>query len=158
MMTINLRKLLFYVLGTHAIGGLAGFITRNDTVIYKTLEKPAGAPPGIVFPIIWIILYTLMGISAYLVADSPGRTKMESRALTVYGLQLFFNFAWSIIFFTLQLYLVAFIWLIILWVLIVVMIISFFSISKPAALLQMPYLLWVSYAGYLNIGIYLLNR
>ena len=121
---------------------------------FQSLNKPALSPPGWLFPVVWTVLYILMGIASYLVLTSgqPNRA-----ALTVYGIQLVFNFFWSIIFFNLESYLFAFIWLVFLWILIFTNMILFYRISKPAGYLLLPYLLWVTFAGYLNFCIYLLN-
>lgn len=121
---------------------------------FQSLNKPALSPPGWLFPVVWTVLYILMGIASYLVLTSgqPNRA-----ALTVYGIQLVFNFFWSIIFFNLESYLFAFIWLVFLWILIFTTMILFYRISKLAGYLLLPYLLWVTFAGYLNFCIYLLN-
>lgn len=121
---------------------------------FRLVNKPVLAPPGWVFPVAWTILYILMGIASYLVLTSG---KPNDAALTVYGIQLVFNFFWSIIFFNLEMYLFAFIWLVVLWLLIFKTAILFYQISKPAGYLMIPYLLWVAFAGYLNLSIYLLN-
>ncbi len=140
-----------------AVGALAGFITKDSMETFGTLNKPALAPPGFLFPIVWTILYILMGIASYLVITSgQGKNKIRD-ALITYGLQLIFNFFWSIWFFNLEWYLFAFIWLLILWVLIFNTIASFYEISKIAGYLLIPYLLWVTFAGYLNFAIYLMN-
>ena len=97
-----------------------------------------------------------MGIASYIIASSPRKLRAKD-ALKVYGLQLVFNFFWSIFFFNLEAYLFAFIWLVILWILILITTILFYGISKPAGILMIPYLLWVTFAGYLNLAIYLLN-
>lgn len=138
------------------VGALSGFLTRNSMEFYQTLNRPALSPPSVVFPIVWTILYILMGISAYLIYESDSSEK--AGALSIYGIQLFFNFMWSIIFFNLKQPLFAFLWLIILWILILVMIVKFYKINKTAGLLQIPYLLWVTFAGYLNFAVFLLNR
>lgn len=108
------------------------------------------------FPVVWTVLYILMGIASYLVLTSAKPNRSRS-ALLVYGVQLFFNFFWPILFFSLKLYLSAFFWLVLLWLLILVTTVLFYKIAKPAGLLLVPYLLWVAFAGYLNLGIYLLN-
>ena len=105
--------------------------------------------------VVWTILFTLMGISAYLVSASDSKDKTP--ALRIYGIQLAVNFFWSILFFCLQAYWFAFVWLILLWVLILAMIVSFAKVSFPAAMLQIPYLLWVTFAGYLSLAVALLN-
>ena len=137
-----------------AVGSLSALLTRNSMETFGSISKPILAPPGWLFPVVWTILYILMGIASYLVLTSG---KPNHTALTVYGIQLAFNFLWSIIFFNLGLYLFAFIWLILLWLLILETTILFHQISKPAGYLMLPYLLWVTFAGYLNYSIYLLN-
>lgn len=141
------------------VGGLSAFLTSGNMDIYSRIEQPPLAPPAILFPIVWTILYVLMGISAAMVCKEKDRKPDEVRnALIVYGISLFFNFFWSIIFFNMQAYLFAFIWILLLLAVIVAMIILFKRISPLAAYLQIPYLLWVAFAAYLNFAIYLLNR
>ena len=139
------------------VGVLSAVLTMGSMDFYSTINQPPLAPPGWLFPVVWTILFTLMGISAALVYTSDSSQEEIRSALTVYAAQLAFNFLWSIIFFNMRAYLFAFIWLIILWILIIVMIIRFYNINKSAGLLQIPYLLWVTFAGYLNFMIYLLN-
>ena len=155
----NKRKTYaFWILFTEAVGFLSGWLTRNATKLYgNTFIQPPLSPPAIVFPIVWTILYALMGIGAarvYLADPSPAR----SRGLLLFLLQLFFNFFWSILFFNLQNFGLAFFWLLALWVLIIGMILAFRQVDKTAAYLQLPYLLWVTFAAYLNLGVWLLNR
>ena len=154
----NLKRLIISLLIPLAVGGLSAFVTRGDMDIYKTVERPPLSPPGIVFPIVWTVLYILMGISLYLIWNNGDTYADKTFAYTIFGFQLFLNFIWSPVFFSSQQYLLAFIILIILWISVLLMIISFYKIYKPAGLLQIPYLIWVTIAGYLNIGIYLLNR
>jgi len=118
-------------------------------------NKPAFNPPAFLFPIVWTILYILMGISSYIIYSSDNQNK--GKALTIYAIQLFFNFFWSIIFFGSSQYLLAFVWLVILIILIIVMIYKFYTIEPMAAYLQIPYLLWCLFAAYLNFMIYRLN-
>ena len=153
-MKIQWKKLISCIALPLAVGGISALLTRNGMQTFQTLNKPALAPPAWLFPVAWTILYVLMGIASYLVLTSGKPNKF---ALTLYSVQLIFNFFWSIIFFNLERYLFAFIWLILLWVLILLTTISFFKISKPAGYLMLPYLLWVAFAGYLNLCIYLLN-
>ena len=131
------------------VGGLAGLITRGSFNVYGELIKPALAPPPIVFPIVWGILYVLMGISAGIVYQTEGRIPF------IYWLQLFVNFLWPIIFFNMQAFLFAFVWIVLLLILIVFMIIEFYRIHKTAAYLQIPYLLWTLFATYLTFFIWL---
>ena len=140
------------------VGGLSAFLTRGNMNIYQNIVTPPLAPPGILFPIVWTVLFTLMGISsARIYLKGKEGNSHVSEALKVYALQLIVNFFWSIIFFNMQAYLFAFIWLILLWVLIIVMIRKFYQIDPLAAWLQVPYFLWVTFAAYLNFAIFILN-
>ncbi len=146
--------LIISILVPLLIGSLSAILSGNMST-YSTLNKPAFSPPGILFPIVWFILYVLMGISSYIILTSESP---EARnALKTYALQLFFNFGWSIIFFRFSFYLLAFFWLLILIFLIIVMIKQFYKISPIAAYLQIPYLIWCLFAAYLNFSIYLIN-
>ena len=136
------------------VGLIIGAIT-SSSIEYNTLIKPPLAPPSILFPIVWSILYVLMGVS-YGILES--KSLVNSEINFIYYLQLFVNAMWSIIFFTLEWRAFAFIWLIILILLIITMIIKFYNKNKVAGLLQIPYLLWSLFASYLNLSIYLLNR
>lgn len=136
------------------IGGVIGFII-SGSIDYNSLQKPLLAPPSILFPIVWTILYILMGVS-YGMLRNEGLT--DSKTKVIYYLQLFFNAIWSIIFFTLKARLLAFIWIIVLDILVIAMVINFYKKKKIAGILQIPYLIWVLFATYLNLGIYLLNR
>lgn len=150
----NKSALIISILIPLAAGALSALFSGNMAA-YSALNKPPFSPPSLVFPIVWTILYILMGVSSYIIfmSDSPDRSK----ALKIYGLQLFFNFCWSIIFFGLSWYLFAFFWLVVLIILIYSMIKQFFSINPTSAYLLMPYLLWCVFAAYLNLSIYLLN-
>lgn len=142
-----------------AVGGLSALLTKNNMEVYNTINRPALAPPMWVFPVVWGILFVLMGISSALVwLNREQDIETASSALRIYGLQLIVNFFWSIIFFNMQAYLFAFIWLLLLLALIIIMILQFKKISPLAAYLQIPYLIWVTFAGYLTFMIYLLNR
>lgn len=151
---IQWKKLIACLAIPLAVGGLSALLTRNSMETFGSINKPPLSPPGWLFPVVWTVLYILMGTASYLVLISgkPNRT-----ALTVYGIQLAFNFFWSIIFFNLDLYLFAFIWLVLLWLLILATTFLFHQISEPAGYLMLPYLLWVTFAGCLNYAIYLLN-
>lgn len=155
-MKIQWDKLLKSIAVPLAVGGVSALITMDAMKSFGSLNQPPLSPPAWLFPLVWSILYVLMGIASYLVlvSDKPARAKT---ALTVYGVQLFFNFFWSIIFFNFEAYLFAFIWLIILWVLIIITAVLFFGINKTAGYLMIPYILWVTFAAYLNLAIYLLN-
>ena len=140
-----------------AVGGLAALLTRGGMGFYETASKPPLSPPGWLFPVVWTILYALMGVSCYLVwreKDAPGRRA----ALKVYAAQLAVNFVWPLLFFGARLFLPAFFWLLLLAALIIVMLRRFDRVSSRAAWLQFPYLFWSLFAAYLNLGVYLLNK
>ena len=139
------------------VGILSGLISMDAMEAFESVEKPLLSPPGWLFPVVWTILYTLMGIASYLVITSGARQSAISPALRAYGIQLFFNFFWSVIFFNLELFSFAFVWLAALWIFIILTIYLFAKVSKPAAYLMIPYLAWVTFAGYLNLAISILN-
>lgn len=151
------KTYLIWILFTEAVGALSGWLTREGTELYaQSIVKPPLSPPGIVFPIVWVILFALMGIGAARIWLSPPSAR-RSRSLALFFAQLFFNFFWSVIFFNFQAFGFALLWLAVLWALIWGMLLSFQRVDRPAAWLQVPYLLWVTFAGYLNLGIWLLN-
>lgn len=136
------------------IGATIGFIISKG-IDYNVLIKPKLAPPSIAFPIVWSILYIIMGIS-YGILKSNDLTDKDIDS--IYYIQLFFNAMWSIFFFLFKWRLFSFLWLIILDVLVLIMIYRFYKKNKVAGLLQIPYMLWILFASYLNIAIYLLNK
>lgn len=149
---MNKLKSIFTILFPSIIGIIVGLITSNS-IDYNSLVKPPLSPPGIIFPIVWTILYLLMGISYYLVIKDNKNYKDKP----LYYIQLFVNALWSIIFFTLEWRFIAIIWIILLDILVILMIKSFYKENKLSAYLQVPYLLWILFATYLTIGIYILN-
>lgn len=156
-MKIRVKPLIISLAIPLAVGGLSALLTRNSMEAFQNLNQPPLSPPGWLFPVVWTVLYLLMGLASYLVYVNGRNRRMVQNALFVYGVQLFFNFLWSIIFFNQERYLFAFFWLLALWVLILITLILFYRIHKPAGLLLIPYLLWVTFAGYLNLGVALLN-
>ena len=154
-MKINWKKLIIITVITFIVGSFFSWFTMNNMDAFKELNKPINVP-GIIFPIVWGVLYLLMSISCYIVSESsdPARNK----ALIVYWVQLVINSIWSLIFFGFEMYLFAFIWLLILLISVIIMIVKFYKVDKKAAYLNIPYVLWIIFAGYLNLGIYLLNR
>ena len=146
------KSYIIQILIALLVGGLAGFLTRNSFDVYEQVIRPPLAPPPILFPIVWSILYTLMGISAGLVYKETGGVPL------IYWLQLFVNFLWPVIFFNMEAFLFAFIWIVLLLVLIVLMIIEFYHINKLAGLLQIPYLSWTAFATYLTFFIWLYSN
>lgn len=152
------RAYAFWIVLSEAVGALSGWLARDGIEVYQTgLVKPPFSPPGFVFPVVWTLLFALMGAGAARVYLSPA-SRERSSALRIFGVQLFFNFFWSIIFFNLQNFGLALIWLAALWTLIFAMIPAFRKVDVLAGRLQIPYLLWVSFAAYLNLGVWLLNR
>lgn len=138
------------------VGGLSAKLSRNGIMEFNSAAKPPLTPPMWVFPVVWTILFTLMGVSSANVWVKNGN-KFDT-SLKVYAAQLAVNFLWPLVFFNLSAYLTAFCIIIILACLILYMIILFNRTSKTAALLQIPYLVWVLFASYLNFGVFLLNR
>lgn len=154
----NRKPYVWAILLTEAVGALSGWLSKSGMRLYSdTVSQPPLSPPSWLFPIVWGILYALMGISAariYLSPPSPER----SRGLNLYVLQLIVNFFWSLIFFNAQAFLFAFFWLMFLWLLVLGMIFLFYRTDPLAGKLQIPYLLWLSFAAYLNLGVWYLNR
>lgn len=155
----KIKPYVISILIALAVGGLSSLLTKGNMDVYNHINKPPLAPPMIVFPIVWGILFVLMGISSAIVYKKGAELgESTGEALRVYALQLIVNFFWSIIFFNMQAYFFAFIWLLVLLALIIIMIVKFAKFSPAAAWLQVPYALWVTFAGYLTLMIYLLNR
>ena len=149
----NFQKYFKAIIIPLALGTIVGFIT-SGAIEYNSLEQPSFAPPAILFPIVWTILYTLMGVS-YGILDT--NSLVDSKINTIYYAQLIVNLLWSIIFFVLELRLLAFIWILLLIVLVATMIYRFYQKNKISGLLQIPYLIWITFAAYLNLCVYLLN-
>lgn len=147
---IYLKSILIPVI----VGAIVGFIT-SSFIDYNSLVQPPLAPPSILFPIVWSILYVLMGIS-YGILES--NSLVDSDINLIYYLQLFVNALWSIFFFVLKWRFFAFLWILLLLVLVVIMIIKFYRKNKISGLLQITYLFWVAFATYLNFAIWLLNK
>lgn len=157
MIKRNWKTYAVWILITEAVGALSGFLSRNGMDIYSSaVAQPPLSPPAVVFPIVWGILYALMGFGAariYLSEPSAER----SLGLNIYAVQLVVNFFWSLIFFNAQAYGFAFFWLLLLWALVLWMILTFRKVDPLAALLQIPYLIWLTFAAYLNAGVWYLN-
>ena len=156
-MRIEWKKLLICIAIPLAVGGLSALFTSGNMDLYNEINQPSLAPPGWVFPVVWTILYVLMGIALYIVVITKTRDD-KRRAIISFGVQLFFNFFWSILFFNARAFLFAFVWLIFLWLAIIANIYFFYKINKNAGKLLIPYLVWVTFAGYLNLAIFLINR
>lgn len=153
---INFKRLILSVAIPLAVGGISSLIVNGEFKSYATeVIKPPLSPPQWLFPVAWTLLYILMGISSYLIYE---KDKTEAKQpLAIYAVQLVLNFMWPIFFFMQRAYLFSFIWLLLLWAFALAMIISFYKINKASGILQIPYLIWLSFAGYLNLWVYLLN-
>lgn len=151
------KPIILAIVLAEAVGALSGWLTREGMKAFTdTVAQPPLSPPPILFPIVWTILYALMGYGSariWLSAPSPER----SRALNLYAAQLIVNFFWSLIFFNAQAFGFAFFWLLLLWALVLVMILAFDKVDPLSAKLQVPYLIWLTFAAYLNLGVWYLN-
>ena len=150
------KTLIISIIIPLLVGLISGLISMSGMKEFDSLIKPPLAPPGFLFPIVWTILYTLIGYSSYLIYES--NDYHSECCLKIYALNLFVNFLWSPIFFGLNLRLFGLIWIIILVITVVYMILCFYKVNKKAAYLQIPYLIWCLFATYLNLLYYLLNR
>lgn len=155
MKKINWKQLIIVILITFIIGSFFSFFTMNSMETFKELEKPINVP-SILFPIVWSILYLLMSISCYIIINSNDKRKKSG--VIVYGIQLVINSLWTLIFFGFEAYFLAFLWILLLILMVIYMIVLFYKINKTSGLIQIPYLLWIIFAAYLNFGIYLLNK
>ena len=157
-MKASWKPYVFWILLAEAVGALSGWLSREGSEVFsQTVTQPPLSPPAILFPIVWSILYALMGIGAARVSLTPSSPE-RSRSLNLFVIQLVVNFFWSLIFFNAQAYGFAFLWLLLLWVLVLLMILAFRKVDPLAALLQIPYLLWLTFAAYLSFGVWYLNR
>ena len=154
---LNYKTLGICILIPLAVGGLSALFTMGSMQDFAALKQPPLSPPGWLFPVVWTVLFVLMGIASYLVLETASGVEAKKNAFKAYFLQLGFNFMWSIIFFTLGAYEVAFVWLLALLALIVITTVKFYNINRYAAIFMLPYILWVSFAGYLNLAIAYLN-
>lgn len=139
------------------IGCFSAFLTSEDMVAYEAMNKPPLAPPGWVFPIVWTVLYVLMGVASYLVYVSDADADARRKALMFYAAQLIMNFFWSTLFFTYERYLTALIWLLIMWVLVIVCVIRFYKICHAAGIMMGALFLWTTFAAYLNLACYTMS-
>lgn len=156
-MKTNWKLLIFCVAIPLAVGGAAALLTSGGMELFDRINKPPLSPPAWLFPVVWTILYTLMGISSYLILKSGGEEKQIKEALSIYAYQLTVNFLWPTLFFNFQWFLLSFLWIVFLIFLIIGMIRKFDKLSKTAAYLNFPYLFWLAFASYLNLTIWWLN-
>lgn len=158
MKRANWKTYVFWIGLSEAVGLLSGILSRSATAAFgESVLQPPLSPPAIVFPIVWTVLYALMGISAARISLAQPSTQ-RSRGLNLFITQLIVNFFWSLIFFNAGAYGFALLWLFLLWALALWMILAFWKVDPLAALLQIPYLLWLTFAAYLNYGVWMLNR
>lgn len=154
MKNTNLKNYAFWVGLSEGVGLLSGFVSREGMAQYAQMaDKPLLAPPGWVFPVVWTVLFALMGIGAAKIWAAP-KSQAKSRGLNLFISQLIVNFFWSPIFFNAQAYGLAFFWLSLLWVLVALMILQFRKVDRTAAILQIPYLLWLTFGAWLNWAIW----
>ena len=157
MKKVKFKTYAFGILLAEAVGALSGWLSRGGMKAYEsTIVQPPLSPPSWLFPIVWTILYALMGIGAARVYEAPISPE-RSKGMNLFVVQLIVNFFWSLIFFNAQAFGFALIWLLLLWTLVLWMIVEFSKVDKLAALIQIPYLLWLSFAAYLNWGVWNLN-
>ena len=155
-MKIKWTDLIIWIVGTELAGALSALLSGgNFSAYYNTIEQPPLAPPGWLFPVAWSILYALMGVSAYMIWNSGDPRR--KRAVILYGCQLFVNILWTPVFFGLKSLQGATFIVILLLLLIIAMMISFYRISRTAAYLNIPYLLWTFFAAYLTVGVLVLQ-
>lgn len=140
-----------------AVGAASALLSMEGMKHFSTLSQPPLSPPAWLFPVAWTLLYILMGIASYRVYESGAGTAERSAALRAYGLQLGFNFLWSILFFNLDLYVLSFVWLLALLAIVIVTAVRFWRIDRPSAYLMLPYIAWLIFAAYLCLGVAILN-
>ena len=148
---INIKTLAISVAISLGAGILSAFLTGGSMRQYADMYKPPLAPPGWVFPIVWTILYILMGIAAWRAYESQSADRRL--AISLYGNQLLLNIVWPLLFFNLKIYFFAFAWLLLLWLMIYLTMRQFAVLDQKAGMLLIPYLVWVTFAGYLNLAI-----
>ena len=156
-MKINKRRVFICIAIPVIVGGVAALLTKNSMEVFQSLNQPPLSPPGWLFPVVWTILYVLMGISSYLILESQVDVSEIQKALRTYGVQLVVNFLWPTFFFNFGWYLFAFGWLLFLLGLVIYMVRCFWKINRWAVYLNIPYLVWLGFAAYLNLGVWILN-
>ncbi len=155
-MSSKYKPFILWTVITFIFAGLGGIVTYFGMPAFESANQPALTPPSFIFPIVWGILFLLMAVGASIITKSNNQNR--SSALFLYVIQLIANFLWCVFFFGFHSYLLAFIWLICLWTLVLFMMISFYKINHIAGLIQIPYLIWLTFAAYLNFMVWFLNR
>ncbi|MBQ7372058.1 MAG: tryptophan-rich sensory protein [Blautia sp.] len=156
-MRIEKDKLAISILIPLAVGAVSGFLNGNAIRNFDMFPQSPLTPPDWVFPVVWTILYLLMGIASYLVYQQGSEHADVRQALRLYILQLIFNYLWPVFFFQLEWFLFSFFWLLALWGMVLLLIRKFGTIRTIAGRLLIPYLVWLTFAAYLNWEVYRLN-
>ena len=156
-MNRRIRTLLFCLALPLAVGLLASLLTLGGMRDYRELWKPTLSPPGWVFPVAWTVLYLLMGMASWQIVTANASEERKQMALSLYAVQLTANFLWPLLFFGLGKYVLAFVWLLVLLVLVLLTRREFGRLDRLAGTLLMPYILWLCFAAYLNLGAAILN-
>lgn len=156
-MKIKWQKLIISMAIPLLVGAVASFFTRDSMAKFEALAQPPLSPPSIAFPIVWTILYLLMGIASYNISQSSADENVKQNALAIYVISLVFNLFWPIIFFRLEMRLFAIIWILALFILVISYSAKYYRISRYDGIMSLPYILWLAYATYLNIAIYAIN-
>lgn len=152
-MKIQWKKLLISLLIPLSVGALATLFTRNGIQSYNSINKPALSPPAWLFPVVWTILYTIMGITSYIVSTSKKSPTEKNKALTFYFIQLAVNFIWPILFFNFDAYYLSLLWIVLLLILVIITAFKFYNINQLSGYLWIPYIIWLCFATYLNYNI-----
>lgn len=155
MKKISIGTMILSLLIPLLVGGISAALSAKGMATYGEMRKPPLSPPAWTFSVAWTLLYVMMGLASYFVITSDSGNKKI--AIVIYLMQLAMNFMWSIIFFRWGAYLPAFIWLFVMWCLVILCIARFYSINRLAACLLIPYIVWLSFAAYLNMGAYVLS-
>lgn len=153
----NISDMLIFIISAEAAGAVSALLAGSFSDFFDKYKEPPLLPPGWLFPVVWTILYAVMGYSAYLIHNSAADADKSKNALTIYWAQLALNFMWSIIFFRFEALWLAFVVIMALWIMIIAMISSFRKISPLAAYINIPYFIWVTFAAYLNLATAIIN-
>ncbi len=157
MKRMRIGTLIFALFVPLLVGGLSAALSYRAMLAYGTMNKPPLSPPPWVFSVVWTLLYIMMGVASYFVLVSEAELSNKVSALIVYSIQLLLNFMWSIFFFNMSLHLVAFFWLMLMWCMVLYCAYEFYSINRVASFLLFPYVLWLTFAAYLNFGVFYLE-
>ena len=157
MREVKIGTLIFSLAIPLLVGGISAALTKQGMMAYASMAKPPLSPPAWLFCVVWLILYILMGLATYCVITTDTYGQSKTAAFVIYAIQLALNFMWPIIYFNWGMYLSAFVWLILLWVIVIVCAFMYGGINKTAGCLMIPYIVWLTFAAYLNMGTYILN-